>query len=348
MKKPDLQLVGSYWQKRLRVPEWRITFKYVRDLCNAAGDKVYGLCAYIVDNKTATIMIRDPETPANAGEDPCAQAEKALIHEISHLLFAPFGASRPAEVAAEEHAVWTFADALYDAKGTPRETHLARSMVAHAKSVGAKRFAASASRRTGMDIAMFMAALEAALTAEDPKAAIEALLAKVKELSGGGGADTAPAMAEDDPNKDVMGAIAAMRAEIAELRASRATPATVVHQARQAAGPAPELREMRQERIRAMAERHAGVVSAETERRYLDSADADGFSTLIKEVQRNATAPRQRSAVVEKGREETPQNGVATGLSDFELYMAGKGGVTPEKFAAAKARQASARSGRKG
>lgn len=72
------------------------------------------------------------------------------------------------------------------------------------------RMLASAAPQTGenkMDQAMFIAALEAALTAEDPKAAIEALLAKVKELSGD--PDAPPAADATDPVADPAAAAAA-------------------------------------------------------------------------------------------------------------------------------------------
>lgn len=69
---------------------------------------------------------------------------------------------------------------------------------------------ASAQRPTAngeatMDMAMFVAALEAALTAEDPKTAIEALLAKVKEMAAPA---SEPEMGADMPEEQMGGGMA--------------------------------------------------------------------------------------------------------------------------------------------
>lgn len=56
--------------------------------------------------------------------------------------------------------------------------------------------------RSNMDIAMFLAALEAALTAEDPKSQIQALIDKVKEAGGAGPADDVAAMEGDDDDDE--------------------------------------------------------------------------------------------------------------------------------------------------
>jgi hypothetical protein len=180
--KPDLQELLGYWQKALRLLDWRVTAEYVRDLRGATGDYLYGLCKPLVDNKTAWIGVYDPETPPG-GREPQVTPEEALVHELCHLHFAPFGTCGPAEEAAEEQAVWAFAEALVANKGTGREATLSRAMVAHARQ---SLSAGVTARRTMKMDPLIIAALEAALEAEDPKAAIQALLEKIKAAGAAG------------------------------------------------------------------------------------------------------------------------------------------------------------------
>lgn len=231
MNRPDLAALGAYWQKVLRLQDWRVRWEYVRDLCNAAGQPVHGLCSYLADNKTATIRVRDPETPIPGDpKDP----EHTVIHELSHLHYAAFCASTPAEITAEEQGVWAFSDALYAVKGTPQEGVIARAMVARAEERRALVARMGGQRSMDMVDPMVIAALEAALEAEDPKAAVQALLEKVKGMGGGDepAAQEAekPDMAQEteEPNKPPMAALAepaaVPRAQRASMPARPAAP----------------------------------------------------------------------------------------------------------------------------
>lgn len=203
MNKPDLQALLAYWQKALRLLDWRIAVEYVADLRSRDGTPCYGLCFPFADNKTARILVRDPSTPLDDRRNPASLIEETIIHELLHLHFAPFGGRRPAEIAVEEQAVWAIAEALIQRKGTGQELFLARAMIgALAQSQLSALATRRAARRTGMD-PLIIAALKAALTAEDPKAAIQALLDQI-EAAGGGG-DTAPPagdMAQEAPPDD--------------------------------------------------------------------------------------------------------------------------------------------------
>lgn len=194
--KPELAQLVARWQRDLRLLDWRLVVDYVRDLTAPDGSPVYGLCMPHVDAKRARIHIRDPETPF-ASDDP--SVEETLIHELLHLHFAPLSGATSAEIAAEEQAVWAITEAIAR-KGAGREAQMiARAMKARAQSVSEVR---RRERYSRMDFAMFLAALRAALTAEDPKAAIESLIAEVEKAAGGGEppppAEMDPA---DDPNK---------------------------------------------------------------------------------------------------------------------------------------------------
>jgi hypothetical protein len=182
--KPDLVTLLAELQRELRLQDWRIDVSYVPNLTNRAGYPVHGLCSHLVDAKVATIMVRDPDTPATA-TDP--SVEETLVHELVHLHFAPFSGSSSAEIAAEEQAVWALTEALHGAKTAARKGQIARAMVARAAAGSVP--GSKTERSQKMDLAMLLAAIKAALQADDPKPAIEALL---KELEGAGAAAGAP------------------------------------------------------------------------------------------------------------------------------------------------------------
>jgi hypothetical protein len=189
--KPALQALVAQWQRELRLLDWRLQVEYVRNLKAGNGAPVYGLCSPLVHSKTARIQIRDPDTPYGPN-DP--SVEEALIHELVHLHFAPLAGATPAEIAAEEQAVWAISETIAR-RGAGREAQMiARAMAARAQEISAVR----RQGRIGMDFALFVAALRAALTAEDPKASIEALIAEVEKAAGGG----EPAPAQEPPPED--------------------------------------------------------------------------------------------------------------------------------------------------
>jgi hypothetical protein len=192
--KPNLQALVAYWQKALRLLDWRIQAEYVRDLCASEGSPVYGLCSRLVDNKTAYLRIRDPETPIPDGRDPNVTVERTVIHECAHLHFAAFGTCSPAEIAVEEQAVWAFADALFAHKGTGREEYLARAMRSEISALAERR------RMGGnmMSKETVQAALEA-LKGGNGDAAIEVLTQILSEGMGAGGESPPPDNGGDAP-----------------------------------------------------------------------------------------------------------------------------------------------------
>jgi hypothetical protein len=130
--KPDLDGLVTRYQELLRLRDWRIEVAYKPGLSTRDGRPVWGLCYPTVDARVARIEIRDPSTPP-AGvslEDATAQVVETVVHELVHLHFAAFGNTSPAEIAAEEQAVWALAGALVSAHGTTREAPIARAMLA--------------------------------------------------------------------------------------------------------------------------------------------------------------------------------------------------------------------------
>jgi hypothetical protein len=179
----DLLAAVAYWQSTLRLLDWRIDARYVPDLCNGVGAPVYGLCSYLADNKTATILVRDPSTPIDGAEPKTL--DEIVSHEVSHLHFAPFGAREAAEVMAEENAVWAFSEALAQLKGTPQGAALARAMATH--KVPVRRSAAAVCRKGQPMNKVELAALKAAMAGGE-----DGLKAFVKEMEGLVGDDAPP------------------------------------------------------------------------------------------------------------------------------------------------------------
>lgn len=193
--RPDLAALVTKWQALLKLRDWRLDVDYVPNLAAPDGAPVYGLCSPFVDGKRARISIRDPETPVRGAEiqDP----EDTLVHELLHLHFAPLAENTTAGVAAEEQAVWAITEAFAAVKATPAAARLARAFVAVAQGSSPRP---RRERKQGMDPIM-LAALKAAASAEDPKAALDALLAQL-ESGGDAPPGDVPATAEPPPADD--------------------------------------------------------------------------------------------------------------------------------------------------
>lgn len=223
MNKPDLVALLEQLQAELRLRDWRIEISYVRDLTTDDGRIIHGLCQPLADAKVATIQIRDPETPVGP-RDP--SVEEILVHELVHLHFAPLAGFTQADVVAEEQAVWALAEALVTAKEAGRRAQVARAMVAlvdGAKGRRAPRTARVVKERT-MTPEM-LAALKSIVTAEDPKAALEAY---IKEIEAQTGAAAPVAAAAAAPLEEPCAAEAAPDEKTMRARALVARPGDTV------------------------------------------------------------------------------------------------------------------------
>ncbi len=191
MKIPDLGSLCAYWQAELELRDWKITIGYVKDLCDAQGRPVWGLCSPLVDNKTATIQIRDPRTPPPGTDTDYAilQVEETIVHELTHLHFAPFGNCMPAEIAAEEQAVWALSGALIREKGKGGKTKaIVRGMLIRARAAQFGSNGTNRRQRKNMNAADVKKALDA-LMGDDPEKCKEMLKNLVAAEAGEGGGD---------------------------------------------------------------------------------------------------------------------------------------------------------------
>lgn len=241
MNRPDLSSLCAQIQTELRLQDWRVTARYVADLADPAGNPVYGLCERLVDNKTATILVRDPATPPPGGVPAKAPLE-VLLHELAHLHFAAFGSDTPEAIAAEEQAVWALAEALYRHWGEPQSVRLiAQSLVGAptrhqmiARASQARAMVAQATRRRSMNPKEYARALREALAmeeGEEKKKALASLCARMEtdepEPKSEKGESQSARAAEPPPPPEKKDEPAAQRAQVVTLadvdvRAARA------------------------------------------------------------------------------------------------------------------------------
>lgn len=199
---PDLAALVAHYQRELRLENWRIEATYAPDLADPrSGRPVWGLCFPTGDAKVAKIVIRDPATPPD-GETPetaLSHVRETVIHELAHLHFAPFGHVAPAEVSAEENAVWAFAEALAKAWGTADETSIARAMVAAIDNVRARVVGPDPKETRKMDLDPKLAAEAVGLlAAKDAKGALD-FVQRFVTAALGGKAEPSKDLPEEEP-----------------------------------------------------------------------------------------------------------------------------------------------------
>lgn len=227
---PDLRALLEFWAPVLRVQDWQIEASYDPKLA------ALGVCYPDHVYRRARIVIA-PEQD---------DVEASLVHELLHLHFAPFeteGGS--AERTEEERAVESLMRGYIDLRrsGVPATQVQSRARAAfeaRLRQKSSQGHGAPERKRTRMDLTMFLAALKAALAAEDPAAAksqIEALVAEAEKAAAGDEMPAPPmsAPSPEDPSKPPMMAAppgaeekkpdGAMRQLEARLRALESTAA---------------------------------------------------------------------------------------------------------------------------
>jgi hypothetical protein len=110
----QLQEKLSYWQKRLRLQDWLIDARIVRQM-DMMGQDCQGECNYNLLKKMAVINVLD-HCDYQPNEIFPQDMEWCLVHELLHLHFAPLHIENENE--AEEQAIDLISQALV---GTLRE-----------------------------------------------------------------------------------------------------------------------------------------------------------------------------------------------------------------------------------
>jgi hypothetical protein len=214
------QKIVAHYQCVQGLTDWSFAVSIVPGLKFEGGD-AWAVVAPNVAKKHADVQIRDTDkTPIPGFDgDPVLELKLTVSHELWHCWTAPIfgGTDNEVAIAYEEKFVEAAARAVVLSEGNADSRVMARSVKDLPARVRARMAVVSIvatrrSRGTGkMDYAMFIAALEAALEAEDCKTSISSLLEKVKAMQVDGGA------ARDDvtakPNEKDADALAARDAE---------------------------------------------------------------------------------------------------------------------------------------
>ncbi len=370
--RPDLAALAAHYQQQLRLLDWRIDISYAPDLTDASGNEVWGLCYPLADAKVAKIAIRDPQTPPRgaSAEEAVRQVTDTVIHELVHLHFSAFDNRSPAEIVAEEQAVWALTEALVTARNTPAERVISRAMVANiTRRHGTVR---AATAGVGMDPELVAEALDA-LTAGDTEKCAELLKGLVVNAASGGapppapeepapemGAEAAtPAPEDDEEKKPEM--MAAARLVLSLTGKSNAGEAMAEMARRSALAVDLEAREAKLAKDRATIEANerrelVGKLvkcGAETPA-FAWASDAKGLPDGKTPADEYAAMPLERLRAKVLARSAAPKpsapkppagTSAVTGLSDREVAMCKTKKIDPAKYAEQKAAIA-ARSGR--
>lgn len=192
MSTPDLRALLAFWTPVLRVQDWQIEALYDPKL------EALGVCYADHVYRRAKIVVQPTQD----------DVEASLVHELLHLHFAPFetegGSSERTE---EERAVESLMRGYIDLRrsGAPDVQTRARGafearLRARPPSFPGRGGPGVTKERTSMD-PVVLAAIRAALAAEDPAIAKESALKMLAELekAGGGGGEMAPASATQPP-----------------------------------------------------------------------------------------------------------------------------------------------------
>lgn len=111
---PELVSLLVYWRKVLRLQDWDVRIKLVRDRDMVVANR-QGECDISLRNKEALIRLLDPIDYPDG--DWAQDHEQTLVHELLHLHMAPFDPA-PNTLAQDmqEQAIESIAKALVSLK----------------------------------------------------------------------------------------------------------------------------------------------------------------------------------------------------------------------------------------
>lgn len=373
MSAPDLAALVAHYQRELRLENWRIEATYAPDLADPrSGRPVWGLCFPTGDAKVAKIVIRDPATPPDGEtqETALSHVRETVIHELAHLHFAPFGHMAPAEVSAEENAVWAFAEALAKAWGTADEGTIARAMVAAVDNIRARFVGPDLKETRKMDLDPKLASEAVGLLAsKDAKGALD-FLQRFVTAALGGKAEPSKDVPEEVPSPDAAPPAAEVPPPPEEPKAARvvAGPDPLLAFARSVlalvgdSDPSRALAEVAR-RTELAGQLEAREAAVARDRAALDAAERGKLVSRLVELgaetphtsglaekkicKRLADEPiaELRARVASLAASATPRTRVrahadridANGLTEAEVEKCKAQGVDPEKYAALRA-----------
>ena len=288
----DLQTVTSCVTGLARklIPGWVVTVELAPSI--EANQGALAMVYSTPERQMAHVVV--------APHPPGESLEESIAHELTHSVLSPLTKLiewSPAAVMIEEQIVERLGKIIATAPAAMARA-VAKALQNPRTNSAAirKRISALATRQRNegkkrMDYAMFIAALEAALEAEDPKTAIQSLLEKVKGMQGEGGPPSAPAR-EDKPQD---GEAPAMRED--EMPPPMRKMARQMQQ-----GMAMLLRDAIRSRLHTARTVDGIVLDAETEKDLAACATIEQFEREFKLVTRSRIAAneaqRKRSGVL--------------------------------------------------
>ena len=180
MNDPEAIIAGV--QRQLLMQDWNVTWAW----CPAGKLPIEGAFAVCHTTPTRSLAHLQLANPWPANED----MPETIRHELVHALISPLTElieGSAAAVMIEETIVEKLGIALGRSSGPGLARIVANVVDRYAPRMRA-RISALASRRTGkgrqMDIKLILAAIRAALTADDPKPGLEALMSELDGMQG--------------------------------------------------------------------------------------------------------------------------------------------------------------------
>lgn len=319
----DVRRIGDPLAAQM-LPGWTVIWSVVKP--EAIGGNLAMACS-TPNRQIVSIKV--------APHPPNESIEATIAHELTHAALSPLTHLIEYSDAArtiEEQIVERLGNML--AKLSKSSPIMARSIIGAFKnprtcsniirarvSTFATRYN---SRGTSMDIKMFLAALKAALTAEDPKAAIESLVSEVEAMgSGEPDGDEAPAVGKDAQPQDKPGDSAG-----AEAMAYRGKAQNL--RAREAASEieliARDERQLAKERIvarlrEALPEDHSGLPAIE--KKIMAARDYQSAKDMAELVIAAGGGQSRANSGAKAGSVKERANAAPVGASDEELKKLG-------------------------
>lgn len=110
MKIAELRRLTRKWQERMRLMDWDIRVRFARKDEEAEH---WGFVEKHVHEKTATLVLTNPDSPSWKEYENPRDPEEVIVHELGHLHFASFEHEYPSHQAnLEENIVNVYARLL--------------------------------------------------------------------------------------------------------------------------------------------------------------------------------------------------------------------------------------------
>ncbi|MCW8128934.1 MAG: hypothetical protein KIS92_00990 [Planctomycetota bacterium] len=107
----DLERLLEYWQRALRLQDWKISVAFTNHGNLKEGD--FGEVDWCANHKMARIKLVNHDTlPEALNFIPPPSSEETLVHELLHLHFAPYAKREESEGVKLEIAINCIAGAL--------------------------------------------------------------------------------------------------------------------------------------------------------------------------------------------------------------------------------------------